>query len=126
MSSDDRQSLPAQERIHSDLLDHAAEFVARVQARAPRRFEQLRAQRRIDALLTADNSFNAGKLHVYAEFQVFREEFDQRFPGAGREACINAFCRLFLKNDISISNLVRALEGDAEDDLTRLARLDQE
>ena len=55
--------------------------------------------------------FNHGKLYVYAEFCVFRSEFLGRFNDASPAACINAFSGLFLKNDISITNLVEFIEG---------------
>jgi hypothetical protein len=115
--------LPIEARWETDILDHSAEFAERVLAQAPARYRQLASEPAIRELLGAENAFNAGKLCVYAEFQVFREEFDRRFPGAEPRACINAFCRLFLKNDISLSNLVRFFEGSADDELARMQRL---
>ena len=50
----------------------------------------------------------------------FRREFRRRFPDATPRACINAFCKLFLKNDISMSNLVRTLEAPHGEDLELL------
>ncbi len=61
--------------------------------------------------LERGGAFNHGKLYVYAEFSVFRREFLDRFPEASPAACINAFSGLFLKNDISIHNLVEFIEG---------------
>jgi hypothetical protein len=68
--------------------------------------------------LEQDNSFNHGKIYVYAEFIVFRAEFRARFPDAAESACINAFSKLLLKNDISITNLVAFMEG--QDDRSQL------
>ena len=39
-----------------------------------------------------------------------------RFPSASPFACINAFAGLFLKNDISMSNLVEYVEGAADEE----------
>jgi hypothetical protein len=92
------------------LLDHASEFVDRVARLAPERFRDWHRQEGVLELLRGDNAFNAGKLYAWAEYEVFREEFDTRFPEASAEACINAFCRLFMKNDVSISRLVEFME----------------
>ena len=46
---------------------------------------------------------------------MFRREFMERFPEATPFACINAFSGLFLKNDISISNLVEYVEGSQDE-----------
>jgi len=61
--------------------------------------------------LAGDPAFNHGKLYAWAEYCVFRQEFRARFPDASDSACINAFSRLLLKNDISITNLVEYCEG---------------
>lgn len=61
--------------------------------------------------LEQDSRFNHGKLFAYAEFVVFRREFRARFPEASTATCINAFSGLFLKNDISITNLIDFVEG---------------
>lgn len=106
-----------------DLLDHAGEFVARVAEAAPGKYRRLLAQDDIRRLLEADNAFNVGKLYAWAEFLVFREEFNARFPEASAEAGINAFCKLFLKNDISLSNLVAWMENGAREG--RLKELEQ-
>ena len=45
---------------------------------------------------------------------VFRREFRERFPDASPASCINAFSGLFLKNDISMTNLVDYMEGPAD------------
>ena len=60
--------------------------------------------------------FNHGKLFAYAEFAVFRKEFQARFPRASDYACLNAFAGLFLKNDISMSNLVEYVEGSDDEE----------
>ena len=54
----------------------------------------------IQRLLAEDNALNPGKIYAWAEYRVFRREFQARFPDASPKACINAFCKLFLKNDI--------------------------
>ncbi len=91
------------------LLDHAAEFVARVAKETPGEYASLMETPLVQRLLAEDNALNPGKIYAWAEFRVFRREFRQRFPEASPKACINAFCRLFLKNDISLSNLALAL-----------------
>jgi hypothetical protein len=95
----------------SEVLDHAAEFVALVAREAPRRYAAWVRLPEIERLLADQNAFNAGKLHAWAEYTVFREEFRHRFPDAADASCINAFCKLFLKNDISLSNLVTFMEA---------------
>jgi hypothetical protein len=72
--------------------------------------------------LASDRPFNHGKLYAWAEYIVFRSEFLQRFPDASQASCINAFSRLLLKNDISITNLAAVMEKSVEDDLERLSR----
>ena len=47
-------------------------------------------------------------------------EFMARFPDASPFACINGFSSLFLKNDISISNLVEFMEGSDDREQLRL------
>jgi len=78
---------------------------------APAEYQRLMVSERFRRELGQDNSFNHGKLFAYAEFAVFRREFRERFPGSSSAACTNAFCRLLLKNDISITNLVDFVEG---------------
>ena len=95
----------------ADVLDHAFEFVECVYGRAPGEYQRLIAEGRFRRVLGQGGSFNHGKLFVYAEFTVFRREFSRRFPEASPAACINAFSGLFLKNDISIHNLVEFVEG---------------
>ena len=97
--------------LEPEFLDHEREFVALVCRRAPAEYEALAASPRFRALLKQDNRFNHGQLYAWAEFTVFRREFLHRFRQASEAACINAFCRLFLKNDISITRLAEALEG---------------
>jgi hypothetical protein len=55
---------------------------------------------------------------------VFRGEFRARFPEASPESCINAFSRLFLKNDISITNLVNFMESGADKEMRLLMKKD--
>jgi hypothetical protein len=106
--------------LHTGVLDHASEFVARVATGTPGEYHRLLGQKETRQLLNGDNALNPGKLWAYAEFRVFRAEFRECFPGAAREACINAFCRLFLKNDISMSNLVALFEHGANSELDLL------
>jgi len=100
-----------------DILDHSREFVAVVYRRAPAEYEALAATERFALLLREENSFNHGKLYAYAEYAVFRREFHNRFPEAPPAACINAFSRLFLKNDISMTNLVSFIESQGDQKL---------
>ena len=104
--------------VQASVLDHSAEFVQLVYGRAPGEYKALLASGRFDRQLAAGGGFNHGKLYAYAEFLVFRREFRSRFPESPGHACINAFSALFLKNDISIHNLVEFIEGaDDEDQL---------
>ena len=103
----------------SEVLDHAAEFVEIVYRQAPAQYQHLLSTGRFQKELQRESSFNHGKLYVYAEFTVFRQQFMDRFPAAPAAACINAFSGLFLKNDISIHNLVEYVEGS--DDAGQLA-----
>ncbi len=107
----------------SDTMDHAAEFAAQVAEHAPARYRSLLESPDMAHRLATQPAFNPGKLFAWAEFLVFRDEFRERFPDATAAACMNAFCRLFLKNDISMSNLARAMEPGDEGDLERLERL---
>lgn len=86
--------------------------------KAPAEYRRLLGSDRFRRELEQDNSFNHGKIYVYAEFVVFRAEFRARFPDAAQSACINAFSKLLLKNDISITNLVAFMEG--QDDRSQL------
>lgn len=104
----------------SATLDHAAEFTARVAEYAPARYRSLLESADMARRLEAQPAFNPGKLYAWAEFLVFRDEFRERFPEACAASCMNAFCRLFLKNDISMSNLARALEPGGEKELEQL------
>jgi len=101
--------------IQASVLDHSREFVEIVYSQAPGEYRALLASGRFDRRLQHDSTFNHGKLFAYAEYAVFRREFLLRFPEALPFAGINAFSSLFLKNDISISNLVEYVEG-AEDE----------
>ena len=104
--------------IQASVLDHSREFVGIVYEQAPGEYRALLASGRFDSRLARDPAFNHGKLFVYAEYAVFRREFTARFPNATPFACINAFSGLFLKNDISMSNLVEYVEGaDDEEQL---------
>jgi hypothetical protein len=104
------------------VLDHAGEFVKLVSREAPVEYQRLQDDGRFARELAQDSPFNLGKLYVYAEFVAFRREFRARFPDAGRSACINAFCKLFLKNDISVTNLVNFAEGAEVDERLLLKR----
>ena len=115
-----RQISTANSALHADLLDHSREFVEIVYRSAPQEYLSLLDSERFAALLNKENAFNYGKLFAYAEFVVFRSEFRVRFPEAVPASCINAFCKLFLKNDISITNLVRFMEGADEREQLRL------
>mgnify|MGYP001813464354 CR=1 FL=1 len=106
--------------IQANVLDHSSEFVELVYRRAPEEYRALLAQARFRRELEQPGSFNHGKLYAYAEFSVFRREFNARFPEASAAACINAFSKLFLKNDISISNLVDYAEGAGDSEQLRL------
>jgi len=97
--------------VQADVLHHAAEFVELVYRQAPLEYQRLLASDRFRPDLERGGTFNHGKLYAYAEFSVFRREFLDRFPEASAAACINAFSGLFLKNDISIHNLVEFVEG---------------
>jgi hypothetical protein len=97
--------------LQANVLDHSSEFVELVCREAPAEYQRLMVSERFRRELGQDNSFNHGKLFAYAEFAVFRREFRKRFPGASPAACNNAFCRLLLKNDISMTNLVDFVEG---------------
>ena len=104
----------------AEVMDQASEFVDVVCNAAREEYQRLLKSQRFGGLIEADNSFNHGKLFAYAEFVVFRREFENRFPDAGRHSCINTFCRLLLKNDISITNLVNFLESSPDDELIKL------
>ncbi len=97
--------------LGASVLDHSSEFVELVSREAPEEYRRLLNAGKFDGELAGDSNFNHGKLFAYAEFCVFRKEFRGRFPDASPAACINAFSGLFLKNDISISNLVEFIEG---------------
>jgi len=97
--------------FQASVLDHSSEFVQLVSRAATAEYRRLLAMERFQRELEQDNRFNHGKLFAYAEFVVFRREFRERFPESSTAACINAFSGLFLKNDISITNLVDFVEG---------------
>lgn len=105
----------------ADVLDHAREFVDVVRRAAPGLYDSLLQQPRFFEML-GRATFNHGKLFAYAEYLVFREEFLSRFPEASQVACINAFSGLFLKNDISMTNLLEAIEGTLAQEQTLLER----
>jgi hypothetical protein len=116
----DRALSTGPEGPQARVLDHAREFVELVFREAPAEYRRLQDDERFARELEQDSPFNLGKLYVYAEFAVFRREFRARFPEASRPECINAFCKLFLKNDISVTNLVNFVEGAEEDELLLL------
>ena len=97
--------------LRASVLDHSSEFVELVYRTVPAEYQKLLASERFQRELGQESVFNHGKLFAYAEFVVFRREFLERFPDASPAACINAFSSLFLKNDISITNLVDFVEG---------------
>jgi hypothetical protein len=100
-----------------DVMDHARELVRIVYKTAPAEYRSLLKDPRICEAIAASNNFNYGKVYAFAEYLVFRNEFKARFPEAGPESCINAFSRLLLKNDISITNLVRFVEGSTQEEI---------
>lgn len=114
--------------LQADVLDHAREFVELVYRQAPLEYQHLLSSERFRPQLEPGpgrdrgrgGTFNHGKLYAYAEFTVFRREFTDRFPDASAAACINAFSSLFLKNDISIHNLVEYVEGADDREQLRL------
>lgn len=113
-----RQLIEGSGSLESEVLDHSKDFVECVQRSALAEYHRLAASKHFEGLVR-QGGFNHGKLFCYAEFVVFRREFMNRFPEASQAACINAFSALFLKNDISISNLLTLMEGSGElDQLT--------
>jgi hypothetical protein len=117
--NDNLPTRKAQEPL--DALDHAQEFVEVVLQRAPSLYRELLETPVVCQRLSGSRPFNHGKLYAWAEFVVFRAEFLQRFPDASPAVCINAFSRLLLKNDISITNLATVMEASAEAELARLS-----
>jgi hypothetical protein len=119
------QDLTATTESHSaDVLDHARELVSIVYQAAPGEYKKLLKVSRIRRAIAATNNFNYGKVFAFAEYVVFRGEFKARFPEASPESCINAFSRLFLKNDISITNLVNFMEGGTDEEMLLLKKKD--
>jgi hypothetical protein len=106
--------------LQADVLDHAREFVELVYRQAPLEYQHLLSSGRFQPDLERGGTFNHGKLYAYAEFTAFRREFMDRFPDASPAACINAFSSLFLKNDISIHNLLEYIEGADDREQLRL------
>jgi len=107
---------------HTGVMDHARELVTIVYKTAPGEYKRLLRVPRIHAAISASNNFNYGKVFAFAEYVVFRKEFNARFPDENSKSCINAFCRLFLKNDISITNLVNFMEGGRDEELLMLKK----
>ena len=105
----------------ADTLDHAREFVQIVLERTPAMNQELLESPLVRQHLATGTTFNDGKVLAWAQFLVFRQEFLRRFPDASRAACINAFSGLFLKNDISMTNLADVMETSVTDELQRLA-----
>ena len=104
-----------------DVLDHAQEFVEIVYRKAPGQYRELLGTAHFQRLLE-QRTFDHGKLFAWAEFLVFREEFQGRFPGLPASDCIGAFCKLLLKNDISMTNLLKAIEGSPSQEARMLQR----
>ena len=98
----------------SEVLDHSRDLVECVYRTAPAEYHRLVDSEHGQWLLQQQRTFNYGKLFIYAEFVVFRREFLNRFPEASQAACINAFSTLFMKNDISITNLLLLIEDSGE------------
>jgi hypothetical protein len=119
MKRDLTDNAPSQ---YTGVMDHARELVTIVYKAAPGEYKRLLKLPRIHAAISANNNFNYGKVFAFAEYVVFRKEFKARFPAAKPKSCINAFCRLFLKNDISITNLVNFMEGGTEEELLMLKK----
>jgi hypothetical protein len=111
---------PSDTGPRADVLDHAAEFVEIVYRQAPVEYQRLISSERFQLDLERSDTFNHGKLYSYAEFVAFRREFEDRFPDASIAGCINAFSGLFLKNDISIHNLIEYIEGADDHEQLRL------
>lgn len=109
---------------HTDVMDHARELVTIVYKAAPGEYKRLLKVPRIRRAIAASNNFNYGKVFAFAEYVVFRGEFKVRFPEASSESCINAFSKLFLKNDISITNLVNFMEGGMDEEMLLLKKKD--
>lgn len=103
----------------ADVLDHSRDFVELVQREAPGEYRALLASGCFQSELETPGAFNFGKLYAWAEWLVFEREFRSRFPGASQAAAINAFCSLFLKNDISMMHLVEFMQS-AQDEGRRL------
>jgi hypothetical protein len=74
--------------LEPDVLNHSSEFVELVYRDAPDTYRRLLASERFGTELAGSNAFNHGKLYAYAQFMVFRREFQQRFPDASAAACI--------------------------------------
>ncbi len=106
----------------ASVMDHARELVTIVYKAAPGEYQRLLKAPRIRGAIAATNNFNYGKVFAFAEYVVFRREFKARFPEASSESCINAFSRLFLKNDISITNLVQFMEGGTNEEMQLLKK----
>jgi hypothetical protein len=106
----------------TDVLDHSRELVEIVSEAAVREYRSLVRSGRFRREIDGSNRFNYGKVFAYAEYCVFRREYQARFPRENSRSCINAYCRLFLKNDISMSNLIRFVEGEPSDELKLLNR----
>jgi hypothetical protein len=109
---------------HTGVMDHARELVTIVYEVAPGEYDRLLKVPRVREAIAATNNFNYGKVFAFAEYVVFRKEFKVRFPDASSKSCINAFCRLFLKNDISITNLINFMEGGTDEELLLLKKKD--
>jgi len=109
---------------HAGVMNHARELVTIVYETAPGEYQRLLKAPRIQRAIAATNNFNYGKVFAFAEYVVFRGEFKARFPEASPESCINAFSRLFLKNDISITNLVNFMESSTDEEMLLLKKKD--
>lgn len=107
--------------FHAEVIDHSEEFVAIVHQSALAMYRKLIDSPQVRRQLAASNNFNYGKVYVYAEYVIFRQEFQLRFPKASAAACINSFSGLLLKNDISITNLIDYMEQSLGPEIELLA-----
>jgi hypothetical protein len=108
--------------VQAEVIDHSEEFVTIVHQKALGVYQTLLDSSQVRRQLAATNTFNYGKVYAYAEYMVFRKEFQRRFPAASAAECINSFSGLLLKNDISITNLVDYMEQSVGPEIALLAK----
>jgi hypothetical protein len=117
--------LTESESPNIEMLDHSRDFVELLCREAPGEYRRLLDSSLFKSILEQENNFNYGKLFAYAEYLVFRREFKSRFEQSSDATCIDAFSRLFLKNDISMINLLRVMENSGELEQLQLSRHDR-